>query len=130
LTSEQVAQNHSATNTVQAITATLNVMNWLKKEIKQIEAGLLAQVKLRSDFQLLSSIDGIGNILALTIMLETGDINRFSKPGNYASYCRCISGARFSNGKKKAVPIVKMATNTWLGLLLQPLILLLDTTKQ
>jgi transposase len=94
------AQDHSATNTVQAITATLNVMNCLKKEIKQIEAGLLAQVKLRSDFQLLSSIDGIGNILALTIMLEIGDINRFNKPGNYASYCRCIGGARFSNGKK------------------------------
>jgi transposase len=34
-------------------------------------------------------------------MLETGDIKRFNKPGNYASYCRCIGGARYSNGKKK-----------------------------
>jgi len=37
----------------------------------------------------------------LTIMLETGDIKWFDKAGNYASYCRCISGARYSNGKKK-----------------------------
>lgn len=101
LTSEQVAHDHVATNTAQAVTANLNVMNCLKVEIKKIEQMLLAQVKLKSEFQLLRSIDSIGNILALTIMLETGDINRFSKAGNYASYCRCIGGARFSNGKKK-----------------------------
>jgi transposase len=35
------------------------------------------------------------------IMLETGDINRFSAAGNYASYCRCVSSVRESNGKKK-----------------------------
>jgi transposase len=34
-------------------------------------------------------------------MLETGDINRFSAPGNYASYCRCVNSVRESNGKKK-----------------------------
>jgi transposase len=76
-------------------------MNCLKNEIKQIESALLVQVKLRSEFKSLSSIDCIGNILALTIMLETGDIKRFNKPGNYVFYCRCIGGARYSNGKKK-----------------------------
>lgn len=34
-------------------------------------------------------------------MLETGDISRFSEVGDYASYCRYISGAKYSNGKKK-----------------------------
>jgi len=34
-------------------------------------------------------------------MLEVGDIARFNNVGNYASYCRCVSGARYSNGKKK-----------------------------
>jgi hypothetical protein len=46
-------------------------------------------------------LDGIVLVLALTIMLETGDITRFSEVGDYASYYRCISGAKFSNGKKK-----------------------------
>jgi transposase len=50
----------------------------------------------------LTSIEGIGLILALTIMLETGSISRFEKVGNYASYCRCVNGGRFSNGKKKS----------------------------
>jgi transposase len=87
LTCEQIAQEHTA-NTAQAVTATLNVMNCLRNEIKQIESALLVQVKLRSEFKSLSSIDGIGNTLALSIMLETGDIKRFNKLGNYALYRR------------------------------------------
>jgi transposase len=38
---------------------------------------------------------------ALTIMLETGDIKRFSTVGDYASYCRCVGSQKLSNGKKK-----------------------------
>ena len=34
-------------------------------------------------------------------MFESGDINRFNKVGNFASYCRCANSNRISNGKKK-----------------------------
>ena len=34
-------------------------------------------------------------------MLEKGNINRVKKVGNYASYCRCVSSKKISNGKKK-----------------------------
>jgi len=44
---------------------------------------------------------GIGAVLALTIMLETGDIRRFTTVGQYASYCRCVSSQHLSNGKRK-----------------------------
>ena len=37
----------------------------------------------------------------MTILLETGDINRFSSVGNYSSYCRCVESKRISNEKKK-----------------------------
>jgi len=73
----------------------------LKEQVKTIEHSIIKQVKLRKEYQELTNIDGIGIILALTIMLETGCINRFDKVGNYASYCRCVNGARYSNGKKK-----------------------------
>ncbi len=55
----------------------------------------------RPGFQKLLEIDGIGKILALTIMLETGEISRFPNVGNYASYCRLVDSKRESNGKKK-----------------------------
>jgi transposase len=47
------------------------------------------------------STPGIGLILSLTIMLETGDIGRFPTVGDYASYCRCVNSKKISNGKKK-----------------------------
>jgi len=101
LTQEEIKTHFPSANTAQAVICNFAVMNCLKEQIKQLEKMILTQVRLEPDFQELTSIDGIGNILALTIMLETGNINRFHKVGNYASYCRCISGARYSNGKKK-----------------------------
>jgi transposase len=59
------------------------------------------RVRLRKSFQGLLTVDGIGKILALTIMLETGDIGRFAGVGNYVSYCRCVRSVRMSNQKKK-----------------------------
>ncbi len=47
------------------------------------------------------SVAGVGEILALTVMYETGDIRRFPAVGNYASYCRCVDSRRLSHGKKK-----------------------------
>jgi transposase len=73
----------------------------LKKIVKSIEKEVLSQIKLRKEFKLLLTIPGIGNILALTIMLEVGDISRFPQVGNYSSYCRCVRSERLSNGKKK-----------------------------
>jgi transposase len=101
LTEEKVKRDFDMTNVSYAVKSNLAVMMCLKEHIKGIENELLGQVKLAPEFLQLTSIDGIGKILGLTIMLETGDINRFDKGGNYASHCRCISGARYSNGKKK-----------------------------
>jgi len=53
------------------------------------------------EFQDLLTVSGIGQILALTIMLETGDIRRFPAVGNFASYCRCVGSQKLSNGKRK-----------------------------
>ena len=50
----------------------------------------------------LKSVPGIGPILALTIVLETGQIERFAKVGQFASYSRCVESKHLSNGKKKA----------------------------
>jgi len=49
----------------------------------------------------LQSVPGIGPILGTTILLETGDIDRFASVGDYASYCRMVESVRLSNGKLK-----------------------------
>ncbi len=49
----------------------------------------------------LHSNNGVYVILALTIMLETGEIERFQTVGDYTSYCRCVRALHRSNGKSK-----------------------------
>ena len=81
--------------------ASLEVIKCLDKEIKKIEKTAKARAKLRSEYKLLKTVWGVGTILALTIMYETGEISRFGQVGDYCSYARCVGSARISNGKKK-----------------------------
>lgn len=101
LTIEQVNIDFLAPNVALAVNSNLVVMNCLQEQINNLEKVLKKELRLEPTFERLTSIDGIGLVLALTIMLETGDISRFDVVGDYASYCRCIGGAKFSNGKKK-----------------------------
>ena len=85
----------------ESIAVVLPVVRVLNAQIKGAEKRVLEKGKLRDEFRLLHTAPGIGDVLALTIMCETGDINRFPKVGNYASYCRCVRSVRKSNYKKK-----------------------------
>ncbi len=84
-----------------AATSSLAVLDTLRQQIRTLERVILAQVFDHTPFQLLETLIGVGKILALTIYLETGQISRFRKPGNYLSYCRCVGSGKFSNQKKK-----------------------------
>jgi len=84
-----------------AVQANLAVIATLNLEIGRIEARLLEGVKLRPEYARLKTIPGIGEVLAIVIMLETGDVSRFAQVGNFASYACCVDSARYSNGKKK-----------------------------
>ena len=81
--------------------ANLDTIIFLKQQIKLLEKAIQKKVKLNKAFQQLMTVPGIGLILAMTIMLEVGDIGRFAQVGNFASYCRCVSSQRLSDGKRK-----------------------------
>jgi len=84
-----------------AVNSTLVVMHSQAEMIDLLEKAAKKRIKLRPEFKPLLTVSGIGEILGLTIMLETGEIQRFKRVGNYASYCRCVDSKRMSNGKKK-----------------------------
>jgi transposase len=100
--------------TLQAVAAGLKVYLAIQQEINVLEKSAHQAVKLTEDFIILQTITGIGKILGLTIMLETGDIHRFAAAGNFASYCRCVDATRTSNGKKKGTGNAK-AGNKYLS---------------
>jgi transposase len=76
-------------------------IDFLTRRIHMIERAVEGKVKLKEPYRYLLTLPGVGKILALTIMLETGPVGRFAKVGNYVSYCRKVSSQWTSNGKKK-----------------------------
>ena len=84
-----------------ALTHYLRLYHQTQGAIQLLTRQALALMKEHVPYQLLRTMPGIGEVLGLTIALETGDIQRFQSPGNYASYCRCVQSRRMSNGKCK-----------------------------
>jgi transposase len=101
LTYEEVDQLLPDTDLALAVNSSLAVMRSLEGMVARLEKRAMARIKLRPEFKPLLTVSGIGQILGLTIMLETGEIARFAGVGNYASYCRCVGSERISNGKRK-----------------------------
>jgi transposase len=78
-----------------------DLIKLLREKIKRFEEKVLEYACLKPAYACLLTIPGVGVILALTIMLETGDIGRFETVGDYTSYCRCVRATHTSNGKGK-----------------------------
>jgi len=83
------------------VKANVAVMQALQVQIDSLEKVLAQYCRAEADYRLLKTVDGIGDVLATVILLETGAIERFADVGNYASYCRCVGSAHMSNSKKK-----------------------------
>ncbi len=81
--------------------ASKETIDYLTRQIHRIEATIVKRIKLRESYRYLLTLWGVGKILALTIMLETGPIGRFAQVGNYVSYCRKVPSQWTSNEKAK-----------------------------
>jgi transposase len=73
----------------------------LTRQIYKIEWAVQKKIALKREYRYLLTLPGVGKILALTIMLETGPIGRFETVGDYVSYCRKVPSRWVSNGKWK-----------------------------
>lgn len=77
------------------------ILDCYAKQLSKIEWFIEQQAKEHNPahLRLLKSISGIGRILALTIIYEIGDINRFDSVQKFASYCRLVKCKAESAGK-------------------------------
>jgi len=114
LSIEEAGSLFSATELNLAVKCNVAVMSCVEEQIGILERAVRERTKLRPEYRKLLSTPGIGPILGLTIMLETGDIRRFPQVGDFASYCRCVGSTRWSNGKKKGKGNTKNG-NKYLG---------------
>jgi transposase len=97
-----------------AVTSNLRILRGLEAQIQCLERVVLRHMRSTPELHWLKTVPGIGDILALTILLETGTMARFPSVGDFASYCRCVKSQRLSHGKVKGQGHTKNG-NKYLG---------------
>ncbi len=85
----------------------------LNTQIEALETFVLARCQDSERYALITSTPGIGKILGMTILLETGPIERFPQVGHYSSYARCVPSNKISNGKSKGKGTPETVTAIW-----------------
>lgn len=79
-----------------------SLIRGLEELIQTLEERVRSRLETDSPlYRRLVAVDGIGLVLASTIALETGDLGRFRRVGDYASYARVVPSGRYTNFKKK-----------------------------
>ena len=84
------------------ITVDLAVADRLDRVIRDLEYFLTRRAKVHDPdtFHRLRSIPGVGKILAMTLLYEIHDIERFPRVQDFASYARLVKCAHESAGKR------------------------------
>jgi len=79
----------------------VEMVEQLDKQITKMEQMIVKHTKLTSsaEYNLLKSTPGIGTMLALIILYEVDDINRFPTVGEFCNYCRLAPSNAESAGK-------------------------------
>jgi len=85
-----------------SIEADLHLLDVYHRVLLDLESEIKRQAKHHDpvSYHLLQTISGVGPILALVILYEVHDINRFPKVGNFISYARLVKCAHESAGKR------------------------------
>jgi transposase len=82
-------------------------VDFFSKMQKTLIYALRNEAQISKRVELLMSIRGVGEVTALTWVLEMGDINRFGSIGQMVSYCGLCSAQKESAGKEIRGPISK-----------------------
>jgi len=79
----------------------MSILDCYAEQLAKVEWTIQQQAKQHNPkhFYLLKSVWGIGPILALTIIYEIGDIQRFGSVQKFASYARLVKCKAESAGK-------------------------------
>ncbi len=96
-----IGEGFEDSSTRESIAADLALVDHYEVVINDLELKVLREARGHdpNSFQILRSLPGIGKILALTILYEIHDVQRFEKVQQFASYSRLVKCAHTSDGK-------------------------------
>jgi transposase len=85
--------------THQSVIDQLSLLDDVSQKIDEIEKHIREVVKTTPVMQLIKTLPGVGDILAIVITLEIGDVERFASAEHLASYCGTVPRISSSGGK-------------------------------
>ena len=85
--------------TMRCLEEELKLLDQVGDHIKELERRIKEIVNETKEMQLLRTLPGFGPILATVVALEIGDINRFGRAEQLASYSGVVPRVRSSGGK-------------------------------
>lgn len=99
---EGVAERFPDPAVQQSIAVDLGLLGYYDRLLTELELSLVKSAKAHNSqiFYRLRSIPGVGKILALVLLYEIHDINRFPRVQEFVSYCRLVKCAKESAGKR------------------------------
>jgi transposase len=77
----------------------LKLLDYVMDQIEQIEGRIHKVVEMTPEMKLLKTLPGVGDILAIMIALEIGDVDRFPTTEKLASYAGTVPRVSSSGGK-------------------------------
>lgn len=70
------------------------------RQVRELEKRILATVKDNTPYRRLLGVPGLGEILAITVYYELGEVGRFKNAGQCSSYCRVVPGVAQSGARE------------------------------
>jgi transposase len=97
-------------STTKSVEADVALIDHYDTVIRELELAVLQRARQhdRDSYERLKTVPGIGKILALTILYEICDIDRFDRVQQFASYSRLVKCQASSAGKVKGTSGAKI----------------------
>lgn len=89
----------------------LDLLDATMGQIRTLEQRIQERILLTPDMQHLKTLPGIGNILAIVIEREVGNVDRFPSAGHLAAYAGVVPKVHSSGGKTRYGRMRKQANN-------------------
>jgi transposase len=92
---------HLPSETGRCVAQELQALDALQDQIAQLEQRIRQRITLSPSIQLLKSLPGVGDILAIVVDREIGSIDRFDTSGQFTSYAGLVPTVHASGGKTR-----------------------------
>jgi transposase len=109
--SEWFSKQEFPSNYRQELTALLNLIIHLNKEVESFEREMKQQSKKYPEIKILKTFPGIADVRALMIMAEIGDFSRFPNPDKLSAFAGLVPRSYSLGGKERLGRITKRGSS-------------------